>query len=126
MRLLLIKNLQGSLHDMVLLVDDGEILVHIPQVAGDECFQLRAQHGKRLLQLFIILWFHILLLGLSDYFVDHLLRHVEARTEILKRSILLAEPARKSSNEAYCLLSWRRFLSMYFRLVLMMTPFAAS
>ena len=78
---------------MVLLVDDGEILIHIPQVAGDECLQLRAQHGKRLLQLFIILGFHILLLSLSNDIVDHLLRHVEAGTEVLKRSILLAELA---------------------------------
>ena len=111
-RLLLIKNLQGSLHDVVLLVDDGEILIHIPQVAGDECLQLRAQHGKSLLQLFIVLGFHILLLGLSDYIVDYLLRHVEARTEVLKRSILLAELS--------------TVLVDVLQAVLIMTPFAAS
>ena len=42
----LVQQFQGFLHALVKAVDDLEVFAHVPQVAGDEGFQLGLDEGK--------------------------------------------------------------------------------
>ena len=46
---LLLYHFESFLHHRIVLVEDGEVFTHVPEVAGDEGFQLHTQIGERLL-----------------------------------------------------------------------------
>ena len=76
---------------MVLLVDDVEILVHVPQVACYEGFELCEKHGHGLAKFLIVLRFHFLFFGLAEEFVDYVLWHLVLLAESLEGWVLLSQ-----------------------------------
>ena len=54
---------KGFSYDGRTLVEDGEVFTHVPQVAGNEGFELEAEIGKGLLQLGFVLWLDFLFLA---------------------------------------------------------------
>ena len=81
--------MQRSLHNIVLRVHQLEILAHVPEIAGNQGFQLQTQVGQGALKFFVVLGFHFLFFRLFQNSVDDALWQFEVITEALEGGILL-------------------------------------
>ena len=78
-------------YDAVLLVHDAIILVHVPDVSGNEGLQLLTEHGHGLLQLGVILRLDVRLCSLSHDAVRNVGRNLEVGVEVVEGSVFLAK-----------------------------------
>ena len=86
-----LKECQCFLDDSVSLVDNVEILAHIPQVAGHKSLELGAESGHGSLEFSLILGLDVLLSRLSHNVVNHALGHFKVAQEGIERGITLLE-----------------------------------
>ena len=77
----LLNDFEGFADDGVLLVEDGEILAHVPEVAGDEGLELEAEVGQGALEFGVVLGLNLLLPAFGEDVVDERLRHLELLLE---------------------------------------------
>lgn len=82
------NQLNGFAYGMIVLVHQSEVLVHVPDVASDECLQLYAKHRQRVAALFVVARFYLLALSLSKKTVDHGLWHFKVLHIVVELRVL--------------------------------------
>ena len=84
----LLQQFKSFFHTVTQIINHSEIFVHIPQVTGDQGFELRLDQRKSSLKLFlVILCSHRL--AQFDQFIQHLGRNLKVLIETVKVLILL-------------------------------------
>ena len=85
------EEFDGFLDYVVVLVDDGEVFAHVPEVACHESFDDELYVVDGFLPFFFVFWSDVLFLSFGKDVVDDFLWHLEVVFELLEGGVCFRE-----------------------------------